>query len=185
MVEEKAVSTEPKPYRFSVEEFLKLSNTGFFDQQNRLQLVHGEIIEVGVMGPNHVNALTRLDRRLQRFQSEVLVSQQCPLVLPESVPFPDIALLKLPEDQYAGRLPTPGDVLLIIEVSETSLAYDRKVKLALYAQAGIQEYWIVNLVDNQLEVYRDPKGADYLTRNTYQPGASVQALALSEAVNWD
>jgi len=176
------VSKESRPYRFSIEEFQKLSSTGFFDQH---KLIHGEIAEVEVMGPDLFNAPTRLDRSLQRFQDEVLVSQQCPVLLSESVPFPDIALLKLPEDQYAGRLPTPGYVPLVIKVPETSLAHDRKVKLPLYTQAGIQEYWIVNLVENRLEVYRDPKSADYLTRNTYQPGEGVQALTLSEAIARD
>jgi Uma2 family endonuclease len=185
MVEEKVVSQEPKPYRFSVALFQRLSETGFFDQGPKVELLNGKLIEVTEMGPRHAFTVNQLNQRLQAFDS-VFVWMQCPVQIPQySSPLPDIVLLKKPEAQYANQLPQPEQVLLVIEIADSSLNIDRQIKLPLYASAGIQEYWIVNLVDNQLEVYRDPKGADYLTRNTYQPGTTVQALALSESIAWD
>jgi Uma2 family endonuclease len=189
MVQEKTIPQEsrlgPKRHRFSNAEFLRMLEAGFFDQPPRVELINGEILEVDAVGPKHAFAVASLVERLNLLISEVFVWPQCPLQIPqESTPLPDIVLLQLPKDQYKEQLPQPNQALLVIEVADSSLATDRNDKLPLYAKAGIAEYWIVNLQDNQLEVYRDPKGSDYLTRTTLQPGTPAQALCLNGAIQW-
>lgn len=95
---------------------------------------------------------------------------------------PIFACSSCPEEQYRDRLPSATDVLLVIEVSDSTLEYDLKEKLPIYAQAGIPEYWVVNLVDDVLEVYREPMGRLYRTRTLYQPGET--ALLMGEKLEW-
>lgn len=186
MVKEKTISDQPKRHRFNNAEFLKMLEAGFFDQGPRVELINGEILEVDNVGPRHAFTVALLMERLSVFKDQVFVWPQCSLQIPEvSTPLPDIVLLKLPKEQYRDQLPGPEQALLVIEVSDSSLATDRNLKLPIYAEAGIPEYWIVNLEQHQLEIYRDPKGADYLTRTTLQMGQKAQALCLSEAIAWD
>lgn len=193
MVQEKETpkTTEPnrtglKRYRFSNAEFLRMLEAGFFDQGPKVELIKGEILEVNNVGPKHAFTVAQLTERLSNFKDQVFVWPQCPLQIPDvSTPMPDIVLLKLPREQYREQLPQPEHALLVIEVADNSVNTDRVVKLPIYAEAGIQEYWIVNILENQLEVYRDPKGSDYLTRTTLQPGTPAKALCLSEAIQWE
>ena len=158
---------------------------GYFDRGPRVELIEGEIVEVDAVGPKHAFALSQLNERLVALNEQVFVWNQCPLQVPqESTPLPNIVLLQLPKDQYKEQLPQPEHALLVIEVADSSLSTDRNDKLPVYAKAGIPEYWIVNLQDNQLEIYRDPKGNDYLTRTTLQPGTPAQALCLSQPIQW-
>ena len=178
----------PKPSRYplSVEMFRKLGELGLFPEDTRLELIEGELIEMSPIGPEHAQAVSKLSRNLQRFETEVYVWGQFPLQLSSrSLPMPDITLIKLPVSQYDKRLPLPEDALLVIEVADSSLRLDRGEKWTAYAKAGIPEYWIVNLVDHQLEIYRDPKVDEYLTRTTLQPEIPAQALCLSGPVPWD
>ena len=108
-----------------------------------------------------------------------LISIQDPIRLADSEPEPDVALLQPREDFYAARTPEPADVLLAIEVSDTSLEFDRDVKRPLYAAAGITEYWIVNLQDDCLEVYRQPQpDGTYRNVQTLRRGQQVEVAAL-------
>lgn len=115
-----------------------------------------------------------------------MVVSQSPLHLPPNgEPEPDVTLLKLPEEQYRSRLPTGEDVLLLIEVSKSTLEYDRSKKLPIYAKANIPEIWIHNLTDKQLEVYRNPQGERYTSLSTYAEGQEVAPLAFDgEPVQW-
>jgi Uma2 family endonuclease len=168
----------------TAEMFLRMDELEMF-AGTRVELIRGEIFKMPQMGISHAQAINTLSRSFAKFADHAYVWNQCPLRLSsESVPMPDICLLKMPVDQYTSSLPTAASVLLVVEVSDTSLRYDRLAKLPLYAAAGIPEYWIVNLSENQLEVYRDPQDADYLTRTTLRPGTLAQALCLPEPVEW-
>ena len=124
--------------------------------------------------------------------NEILVSQlagravvkvQGPIHLDEhSEPEPDVVLSKPRRDYYKRSLPTPADVLLVIEVADSSLAYDRTVKMPLYAQAGIAEAWIVNLIDRWIEVYREPSPAGYTTLLKILPGRAIAPQAFADVI---
>uniref|UniRef100_A0A7V4AM99 Uma2 family endonuclease n=2 Tax=Thermus tengchongensis TaxID=1214928 RepID=A0A7V4AM99_9DEIN len=163
-------------YRFGVEEFERL-----FQGVKHLELLRGEIYEMSPMGPKHVGAVARLTHRLvEQFGQEAVVVVQSPLRLaPDSEPEPDLQVLKPPMERYSERLPEPQDVLLLIEVADTSLEHDRN-KLALYAEAGIPEVWIVNLQEGLLEVYREPQGSRYRLRELVPPGEAKAPLAFPD-----
>ena len=135
-----------------------------------MELLRGEVYRMGPIGPKHVHKVAQLDARLQEaLKGKAVVAVQSPLRLSEdSEPEPDLMVLKPPLERYQDRLPTPEDVLLLVEVADTSLEFDREVKLPLYAEAGIPEVWIVNLPEEALESYafphhlpeRHPKGEE-------------------------
>jgi Uma2 family endonuclease len=129
------------------------------------------------LGKRHANSVRRLIRRLTRlFGDLAAVDCQSPLILDDfSEPQPDILLLN-PEIFETGELPRPQDVLLVLEVADTTVRYDSQTKLATYARAGIPEYWIVNLADNTIDVYRQPQRDSYAERARFQRGEKV-ALA--------
>jgi Uma2 family endonuclease len=134
--------------------------------------------------PPHASADNRLGALLmQRLGGRAFVWSQSPVaVADDSLPQPDLALLRPRPDDYAAHHPVPADVLLVIEVSDTTLRDDRRIKGPLYARAGIAEYWIVNLVDNVLEVYRRPGPDGYDERQVLRPGAGAAPLAFADVV---
>jgi Uma2 family endonuclease len=135
---------------------------GILTENDLVELIRGEIIEKMAIGDPHAACVKRLNRLLGRtFGSRTLVSIQDPIRLIDSEPEPDVALLIPRADFYLSGKPRPADTLLVIEVSDSSLEYDRQVKLPMYAEAGITEFWIVNLVDERLEVYRQPTAGVY------------------------
>jgi Uma2 family endonuclease len=117
---------------------------------------------------------------------KAVVAVQSPLRLFEdSEPEPDLLVLRPPLERYQDRLPTPEDVLLLVEVADTSLEFDREVKLPLYAEAGIPEVWLVNLKENLLEVYRDPRGGRYREIRLLSPEEEVSPTLLPEvSLRW-
>jgi Uma2 family endonuclease len=149
-------------------------------------LLGGEIIEMPTLGEEHIfGILTWNNRLVARYLDEALVLSQCPVQLPpDSEPEPDFALLRPPEERYKGRKPQPEDVLLIIEIADTTLEYDKGKKLDAYARAGIHEMWILNLPDNLLEVFRQPNKGKYRTHLTYLPGESITPLFSSTPFDW-
>ncbi len=148
---------------FTLDEYERLVETGGFDEDARIELIRGEIVDMAAIGVRHEACVARLTILLaQRASSNVVIWIQNSIRLPDnSRPQPDVALLRWRDDYYEGKRPTPDDVLLVIEVADTSLLDDRAVKGPLYAQAGIPEYWIVNLQDNVIEVYTEPSGGAY------------------------
>ncbi len=177
---------QPKPYRFSIEEYECLAKS-LWHEDERVELLDGEIYAMTPIGPEHIYSVTRFTKQLiLQLGERAVVASQSPLHLPpDGEPEPDIALLKPPEEQYRSRLPRGEDVLLLIEVSKSTLEYDRTKKLPIYARANIPEVWIHNLVDGQLEVYRNPKGKRYTSLSTYVEGQEVASLAFGdEFVQW-
>ncbi len=138
-----------------------MSEAGILSEDDRVELIEGEIIKMSPIGNRHVTCVNRLNHVLSR-KVDAIISVQNPIRLDDySEPQPDIALLKPRDDFYAGSLPAASDVLLIIEVPVTSVEYDRKVKLPLYASAGIPEAWIANLPEDRIEVCSQPVNAIY------------------------
>jgi Uma2 family endonuclease len=168
-------------YYFTVAEFERMGEAGVFTKNARLELIEGEIIEMSPIGSRHAACVKFLSRFLNRTVGEIaLVSTQDPIRLNDfSEPEPDLALLRLRDDFYRDAHPTPADVLLIIEVADTTLAYDRQVKAPLYAKAGVAEVWIVNLTDEQIEVYTEPAGGTYQTVSNFLRGEEVRALTIA------
>lgn len=156
----------PTRHRFSVEDYHKLGAAGVLNADSRVELIDGELIDMAPVDSLHasvVNALSMLFAR--QAADRAIVSTQNPVSLPPtSEPQPDIALLQPRSDGYRNALPTADDVLLLVEVADTTLAYDRTEKLSLYAKRRIREVWIVNLPDRALEMYRDPRDGKYRTK---------------------
>ena len=133
------------------------------------------------IGNPHAATVKRLNRLLPtRLPAGTLLSIQDPISIEDSEPEPDVALLNFVDDLYASRRPVAQDVLLLIEVADSSLAYDRDVKGPIYAEAGIREYWIVNLMNSTVEVYRDPQSdGRFATVTTAVSGEILTPLLLS------
>jgi len=144
--------------RFSLDEYHRLAELGFFHEDDRVELIRGEIIQMAAKGTPHTNCCRDLLEELARLVAgRAKLQCQDPIILPsESEPEPDFAILRKRADNYRFALPNADDVLLVIEIADSTLKYDREVKLPLYAEAGISDYWIFNLVKNQLETYTEP-----------------------------
>jgi Uma2 family endonuclease len=145
-------------------EFTQMCEAGVFREDDRLELIEGEIIEMSPIGKRHAAAVRRLINLLTRRlgEDEALVDAQDPVVLGDiSEPQPDLALLRPSPSFYAEAHPGPGDILLLIEVADSSLAYDREVKVPTYARYGVPEVWIADLGGAAVEVYRQPAADGY------------------------
>lgn len=167
---------------FSVAEFHSMAEAGIFRQDDRLELLEGDIIAMSPVGVRHLGCVNRLTRLFSLNVGEkAIVSVQNPVRLGyQSEPVLDIALLKYREDCYAKQIPTPSDVLLLIEVSDSTLTFDRNVKRPLYAQAGILEYWLINLIDNQVELFRQPQEGAYQESLVVRGDEGVTAVAFPD-----
>ncbi|MEH1958405.1 MAG: Uma2 family endonuclease [Nostoc sp.] len=144
--------------RFTLAEYHRLTELGFFHEDNHIELINGEIIEIASKGTAHETCLRNLLRELPKLVADrATLQSQAPIALPpNSEPEPDFAILQNRDDNYLSGHPQPADVLLVMEVSDSSLGYDQDVKIPLYAKADITDYWIFNLFDNYLEAYSEP-----------------------------
>lgn len=169
--------TTIQTYHWTRQEFEQLASTGIFDPEDRLELLDGEIFQMTPQSAWHATTVLRAQKILFRiFEQGYEVRTQLPLAIDEhALPEPDLAVVEGTLDDYQEAHPTTA--VLVIEVSDSSLAYDKERKLPRYAQNGIPEYWIVNLSDFCLEVYRNPVGANYQARTIYQIGDTVTLLA--------
>ncbi len=167
---------------FTVEEYHEMARAGILDEDDRVELLAGEIVEMSPIGSRHAACVDQLNKILvQQIGNKAIVRVQNPIRLsPYSEPQPDLALLKPREDFYANGHPTPEDVFLIIEVAESSVEFDRDVKLPLYAEAGIPEVWIVDLEARFLEVYRNPTARTYSIIKKYKPKERIAPQAFPE-----
>ena len=144
---------------FSLEEYHWLIEHGFFHEDERVELIQGILHQMSPKGLRHAACLTRGLRIFNAALSDrACVRAQDPITLPDSnsEPEPDLVVAQRREDDYASHHPLPENVLLVIEIANSSLDYDRRVKVPLYAAAGISEYWLVNLQEDKIEVYREP-----------------------------
>jgi len=149
--------------RFTTEEFHRMGEAGIFSEDDRVELLDGEIVETSPIGSRHAACVARLTRWLsQQIGNSAIVWVQNPVRLDvRSEPQPDVVLLRSRPDFYAESHPGPEDVLLLIEVADTSGETDRQIKLPLYAKAGIGEVWIIDLLNRKVEICRQPTGTHY------------------------
>jgi Uma2 family endonuclease len=170
---------EPARHRLSVDAFYRMAEAGILTDPHRVELIDGEIFDMAAIGSPHAAITNRLVRHFVRAIADglALVSVQNPLRLDGyNEPQPDFMLLRLRADDYRASHPNAADVLLLVEVSESSLPYDRNIKLPLYAKFGVPEVWIVDLVGGAVEVYRAPKEGVYASRERLTAGLLSPAL---------
>jgi Uma2 family endonuclease len=175
------MATAPALYRFSVDEYHQMGAAGILPADARVELIDGQIVAMSPVGDPHVVAVTRCGRAFAPawVAGRLTLHTQDPIRLDRhNEPQPDLALAR-PGVEAAPR---PGELLLAIEVADTSLEYDRAVKVPLYGRAGIPETWVLNVRDRALEVYREPGPAGYAQTHTYQPNQRVAAAAFPDLV---
>lgn len=165
--------------RFTVDDFQQMGRTGILTEDDRVELIEGEVVQMSPIGSRHAACVGRLTRLFGRAVGDrAIVWVQNPVDLGKSSEVhPDLALLRPRPDFYAPRHPTSTDVLLLVEVAATSEDYDRDVKLPLYARAGIPEVWLVDLQKDRVEIHRKPMGQSYGDVTVAGPTLSPQALA--------
>jgi len=176
------VAVFPQKHLTDIAEWHRMGEAGIFPPEARLELIEGEILHMAPIGFNHAGHVARLIHALTlRVQGRAIVNSQNPVQLGDlSEPEPDFLLLKPDPDFYTTRHPKAADVLLLIEVSDSTLRFDREQKRRLYATHQIPEYWIVNLIDNCLEIYRQPDDGDYQEQTTLAKADTVNLVALPE-----
>ena len=147
---------------FTVRDFYRMAEAGVFREDDRVELLAGEVVEMTPIGSHHAACVNRLHRMFHdRLESSVIVSVQNPVRLEEhSEPQPDLAVIRFRSDFYREAHPSAADVLLVVEVADSSADLDREVKVPLYARAGIPEVWVVDLAAGAVDVYRgaSPQG---------------------------
>jgi Uma2 family endonuclease len=176
----------PARHRLDVGAYYKMAEAGILTQNDHVELIGGEIFDMTPIGSAHAGKTNRLNRLFGRAAADglALISVQCPLRLDAyNEPEPDVMLLRPREDDYQGRHPSAADVLLLVELSESSLAYDRGTKLALYARFGVPEVWIVDLVGAAIEVYREPAGKAYSVKERLTHGSLAPARVPGIAID--
>jgi Uma2 family endonuclease len=167
-------------HQFTVDDYHRMGEAGILTEDDRVELIEGELVEMAPIGSEHAGCVGALNHLLVlAVGARGLVSPQNPVRLdPHNEPQPDFAVLRPRPDGYRSALPTPEDVLLLVEVAATSLAYDRGLKLALYARSRIPEVWIVDLTAQEVEVYRKPEGDQYGSATRVARSGSVEIEAL-------
>jgi Uma2 family endonuclease len=168
----------PPLRRFTVDQYHRMIETGILGENDRVELVDGWIIEMSPIGPPHVTCVNLIVAALQdRLPAGWNVRTQSPVTLETGEPEPDLAIVRGNVRDYSDRHPGGADIGLLIEVADASLQFDRTQKRLEYARAGIAQYWIVNLVNRNLEAHRNPAGGDYTNREVIGADGSVE-LAL-------
>jgi Uma2 family endonuclease len=157
------MAAQPVRHRFTVDEYYRMAEAGILSWNDRVELIEGEIVDMSPIGVRHAQCVDRLTMLLSSISlGKAVVRVQSPIRLDErSEPQPDLTLLRLRDYSHDDRHPGPDDVLLLIEVSDTTLTMDQKAKLPLYARVAIPEVWIVNLQQDRVEVYAQPEGDSY------------------------
>jgi Uma2 family endonuclease len=170
--------------RFTVEEFEAMVRTGILGQDERLELIYGEILEMSPVENPHGACVANLTERLilGLRQRAVVWTQGSVRVERHSMPQPDIALLRRRSYIRRGTGPSTADMMLVVEVADTSLRYDRLVKQRLYAEAGVPEYWIVDVNGEGLEVYREPGPGGYRQVQRVPREGTIAPLAFADVV---
>lgn len=179
--------TQTAVKRFSLGEYHRLAEMGFFQEDDRVELIHGEIVKMVAKGTAHVFCCQRLIKNLsQLIDDRAILRCQDPITLPNnSEPEPDFTIARPREDNYLSHHPYPEDIIWVIEIADSSLEYDRTIKLPLYAEARIPQYWIFNLPESQLEVHSQPYqkvqgGFDYSHRQILLPNSIVTLPELGD-----
>ena len=176
-----AIHDHPRRHSITVTEYVRMGEAHVFAHDARLELMEGEIVEMAPIGSAHAAVVYRLDTLLRKVAPSAMVFVQSPLVLSErSAPQPDVMLLRPRADAYYNSLPVASDALLVVEVADTTLRYDMDVKRLLYARAGVEELWIVDIDRRELHIFREP-ASGYLIHRVVQAGDNAMIPVLAEA----
>lgn len=168
--------------QITVEEYDEMIKNGVFDEDDQVELLNGAIVEKMPKGSKHSSATYRVAKKFFKiFEETAIVRVQDAIRLDEySEPEPDIVVAMPREDEYDESHPTPDEIYLILEVSNTSLEYDRNTKGKSYARAGIRQYLVLNVPEKTLEDYREPSANDFQTKQTYRAGQTFNLVAFPE-----
>jgi Uma2 family endonuclease len=168
--------------RFTVDECYRMAEAGILGPGERVELIEGEVVQMAAIESRHAACVNRLNRFLNRAVGHrALITVQNPVRLSDlSEPAPDVAVIRPREDDYAAAHPSREDVFLIIEVADTTMAFDREVKAPLYAAATVPEYWLVDIPADRVEVYRDPAGGGYREVTIHGRGDVLRPLAVPD-----
>ena len=169
----------PKRRRFTVAEYYQMADAGILTEDDRVELIKGEVIQMPPIGVGHASIVNRLNKLFMvTFGDSAVVTVQNPLrVGARSEPVPDLLLLKPRSDFYRAHHPMPEDVLLLVEVSDTTLRYDRDTKLPLYAETGVPEVWIVDLKADVVHTHSRPGVSEYRDARVRRRGERLAPLA--------
>lgn len=183
-VVDSVTQAQPHNRHWTRDDYYKAADLGIFRPDEKLELIEGEVlVKVSPMGTKHAVSIYKATRELENItENQFIVRAQMPFVISEHTePEPDICVAIFREDGYLEKHPEPSDIKLIIEVSDTTLQYDCVRKVVLYANANIPEYWIINLIDNRLEVRRNPEtGFGYRSIATYNHNDLISPLFLPD-----
>jgi len=174
------MSVQFQRHYFNVDDYYRMAEVGLLSAEQRVELIEGEIVEMSPVGSTHAGTVDRSNSFLNRNLGDaVIVRVQNPIRLDDfSEPQPDLALLKPRKDFYAKSHPTPEDVLVVIEVADTTVNYDRNIKLPLYARAGITEAWLMVLPKDIIEVHSQPRNGKYQKVQRLKRGKSLTSSAI-------
>ena len=169
---------------FNITEYYRMAAAGVFSEDDRVELIEGEIVEMNPIGSRHAACVGRLTKLLERLTGDrSIVWVQNPVQVNDySEPLPDVTLLKPRDDFYAQANPQAADVLLIIEVADSSVEYDRDIKIPLYAQAGIAEVWLINLPKETIEIYSQPLEGAYQETRLVKRGESLASKSIANLI---
>jgi len=175
-------------HKFTTKQYQLMYESGVFAESDRYELINGEIREMSPIGIKHAVCVARTTRYFQiKLGDRAFVWTQNPIILSDySQPQPDLAILKWRDDFYASALPTPDDILLIIEVADSTIAYDRDVKSPLYAVNGIPEMWLFDVNQQIIEGHSHPSPSGYKRMQRYKQGDTLLINAFPEVIfNWE
>jgi Uma2 family endonuclease len=166
---------------FTVEEYHRMAEAGILSEDDRVELIEGELVTMSPIGSRHAACVARLTALLFPVEGRGILWVQNPIRLgARSEPQPDVTLLRYRPDFYASAHPGPEDVLLVVEVAETSADADRSLKIPLYARCGIPEAWLVDLLEERIEIYRHPTPQGYRSLHIAHRGETVSPTALPD-----
>lgn len=170
--------------RFTADDYQRMGQVGILSEGDRVELIDGEIVAMTPIGPRHNAAVNRANRALVTAVGEKAIVQVQGSVRLDRYhePEPDLVLLRPRTDYYAARLPGPSDIILIVEMAESSIEYDREIKARLYAQLGIREYWVADLNENLVFCHRAPEDGTYRALQRHYRGQSIAPQMLPDCV---
>jgi Uma2 family endonuclease len=170
--------------RFTADDYQRMGHAGILSEDDRVELIAGEVVAMPPIGPRHNAAVNRANRAMVTAVGDRAIVQPQGSVRLDLYhePQPDLVLLQPRADYYASRLPGPADILLLIEIAESSIDYDREVKARLYAESGVPEYWLVDLNENLLFSHRAPDAGAYQSVQRHRTGESLSPQQLPDCV---
>ena len=171
---------------FTTEEYHKLAEIGIIKETDRVELINGDIITTTPIKSKHAGMVDLLiEFLIIKLYKKATIKCQNPITIANHTePEPDIVVAHYKEDSYISAHPSPNEIYVVIEVSDTTLEKDREVKHPLYANAGIPEYWIINLVDRQIEIYRQPKNGEYHFKQIISEETMINCKSIAFSFNY-